>query len=120
MDKEQFKSILIKAKHVILETEANKNLELLEAFCDHYDDLAPMVFAGFSENRIYSPGFKLYVQQVLDMVYELDVTTDMRKQREVIVFSGHKQVIGNILNFNDFRNRKNGNSANSVRSIRTS
>lgn len=120
MNKEQFKSILTKAKHVILETEANKNLDLNDAFYDHYDDLAPEVFAGFSRSRIYSPGFKLYVQQVLDMVYELDVTTEKRNKREVKVFSGNDQGFNNILNLNDFRKRKHGNSANGVRSIRTS
>lgn len=119
MNKEQFKLKLIKAKHVIADTEANRNIELIEAFYNYYDDIAYDVFEGFSENRIFSHGFKLYVQQVLDMIHELDVTTEARNKKEAEQFSEHK-AIGNVVSFSNFRKKRYGISANGYRSINTS
>jgi len=116
MNKETFKSLMVKAKHIIIETESNKNIDLMGAFYDYYDDLAPFVFPQtFSRQRLDSPGFKLYVQQVLDLVYELDRTTRTRNEKLEKAFE-----MPNVLNLNDFRMRKHGHSANGDRSLRTS
>jgi len=120
MNKELFKSILNQAMHVIIETEANKNYELNDAFYDFYEDLAPVVFpTTYSEQRLKSPGFKLYVQQVLDLVYELNMTTEARNNRKEKAFDVPIKVANNVLNFSDFRKLKNGKFSNGVRAIKT-
>jgi hypothetical protein len=100
MTEEQFKSMLRKAMLVINDSEERKDPELQRAFYSFYEKTAPMVFPkSYEVSRLLSPGFKLHVQQVLDLIHDLDETTETRNQEQ-------QKFSDNVFVLNNFRKQK--------------
>lgn len=91
MDEEKFLDIFKKARILIDHAKKFDHLLRTGDFYVYYDKYAWGVFADYGKERIYSPGFKLFIEQAMSMVLSMDATSETLLHTNVINFSEAKE-----------------------------